>query len=184
MSLNTKETWKNINDMMNRGKRDDLIKVNDGNGCEIQSKNLANYFNDFFINVPSKLTESLPRAINYDYFRNITPVVDSCVLLPTNIHEVFNILKSFNNKVNRLYDIPPSLLLKVKGKIIPIFVHLFNNCLLAGIYPDSLKVARVVPIFKCKRKSTDVNNYRPISNLSIINKLFEKLLQCRINSFL
>ena len=43
----------------------------------------------------------------------------------------------------------------------------------SGIYPDALKVAKVIPIFK-KGAPTSVNNYRPISVLSPINKIFEK----------
>ena len=52
-----------------------------------------------------------------------------------------------------------------------------------GIFPDKLKMARVVPIFKKGDKSIP-GNYRPISILPIISKLFEKLVNNRIVNFL
>ena len=60
---------------------------------------------------------------------------------------------------------------------------LFNCSFSTGIVPDQLKVARVVPIHK-KGSSCLVSNYRPISLLSIFNKLIEKLMFNRIVSFL
>ena len=55
----------------------------------------------------------------------------------------------------------------------------FNLAINKGIYPDNLKVAKVIPIFK-KGEQTSVNNFRPISILSPINKIFEKLLYSRL----
>ena len=52
-----------------------------------------------------------------------------------------------------------------------------------GTYPDQLKIAKVIPIFK-KGDKLLVSNYRPISLLSNINKIFEKLVYSRLYSFL
>ena len=60
---------------------------------------------------------------------------------------------------------------------------LFKFCLKEGVYPDSLKVAEVIPIFK-KSEPDKTTNYRPISLLSQFNKIFEKLLYSRIYSYL
>ena len=50
-----------------------------------------------------------------------------------------------------------------------------NNCLKTGIFPDKLKVADISPIFKAK-DNTSKKNYRPVSVLNTVSKLFEKLL--------
>ena len=57
------------------------------------------------------------------------------------------------------------------------------NTVNSGMFPSSLKLARVMPIFK-KGDQQDCNNYRPISVLFIISKLIEKLLYNRLYKFL
>ena len=60
---------------------------------------------------------------------------------------------------------------------------MFNVCLSEGTYPDLLKIAEVIPIFK-KGEHNKMTNYRPISLLSKFNKIFDKLLYIRIYSYL
>ena len=62
--------------------------------------------------------------------------------------------------------------------------EIINLSFATGIYPDSLKIAKVIPIFKNKGDELLVSNYRPISLLSNINKIFEKLAYSRLYSFL
>ena len=54
---------------------------------------------------------------------------------------------------------------------------------LTGEYPDLLKLVKVIPIFK-GGETQDINNYRPISLLSIFNKIIEKIMQKRLYAFL
>ena len=74
--------------------------------------------------------------------------------------------------------IPPKILKWGAHILIPILTKLFNKCLLGGIYPDSLKIARVKPIFKGGIKN-QIPSYRPISILTQINQIFEKILRDR-----
>ena len=62
--------------------------------------------------------------------------------------------------------------------------EIINLSFATGVYPDKLKVAKVIPIFKNKGDLLLASNYRPISLLSNINKIFEKLVYSRIFSFL
>ena len=55
--------------------------------------------------------------------------------------------------------------------------------LLTGVYPDLLKIAKIIPIHK-GGSTPDINNYRPISLLSIFDKIIEKLIHKRLYSFL
>ena len=61
--------------------------------------------------------------------------------------------------------------------------YLINRSFKDGIFPNELKLARVVPIFKCG-DSTAPSNYRPISILSFFSKIFEKLLYKYLLNFL
>ena len=58
----------------------------------------------------------------------------------------------------------------------------FNSSLIAGIFPDSLKNAKVIPAFKCDDKSI-INNNRSISLLPIFSKVFETLIYNHLFSF-
>jgi len=55
--------------------------------------------------------------------------------------------------------------------------------LIQGTVPDDLKAARVVPLFK-KDDKTEVGNYRPVSILSIISKVFERVVYDQICTYL
>ena len=75
------------------------------------------------------------------------------------------------------------MLKMIANDVSKILEKCFNLCLSAGVYPVCFKVACVTPIFKSgKRYST--NNYRPISVLPILTKLFEKVIYSRVISFL
>ena len=65
----------------------------------------------------------------------------------------------------------------------PILEHLINLSLTQGIFPNELKIARVVPIFKSDDPCL-LTNYRPISILSVVSKIFEKVMHTRLMKYL
>ena len=67
--------------------------------------------------------------------------------------------------------------------LIPILVSLINASFSLGIFPDDLKIAKFIPLFK-KGDTLDINNYRPISLLSCFSKIFEKAIFTRLSNFL
>ena len=52
-----------------------------------------------------------------------------------------------------------------------------------GIFPSKLKIAKIVPVFK-SGDETDPDNYKPISLLSIFNRIFDKVMYSRLISFM
>ena len=75
------------------------------------------------------------------------------------------IIKDLNP--NKSSDISPRILKLFTHIIAPLLTTLFNNCLRSGIFPDELKIARVIPLYKSGDKS-DITNYRPISLLPVL----------------
>jgi len=61
--------------------------------------------------------------------------------------------------------------------------YIFNLSLQIGIFPDSMKIAKVIPIFK-NGDTHSFSNYRPISLLSQFSKILEKLFEIRLYSFI
>ena len=60
---------------------------------------------------------------------------------------------------------------------------LFNRSFMTGVFPDSVKIAKVVPIYKNGSKHS-ICNYRPISILPVLSKIFEKLVHKQLLSFI
>ena len=88
-----------------------------------------------------------------------------------------------SSKAAGLDKIPARLLKDSSVVIVPYLTNIFNLSLCRGIFPDDWKQARISPIFKSGDKE-DCSNYRPISVLSVVFKLFEKLLYEQLDTYL
>ena len=95
--------------------------------------------------------------------------------------EVEEIIKSYSN--SKSSDISIYVLKSVSHIISPLLSRYFNDFMRRGEFPDITKVARVTPIFKKGNKKL-FQNYRPVSNLTILGKIFEKIIFNMIHSFL
>ena len=74
-------------------------------------------------------------------------------------------------------------LLKLIGPYLaPAITLILNQSLTTGIFPDSLKIARVIPLFKKGVKSI-FDNYRPISLLPCISKIFDKVIYSQLYEY-
>ena len=82
-----------------------------------------------------------------------------------------------------MYGLNITLLKNVKNLLIIPLTKLINESFRTGVFPDTLKVACVIPIFK-KGDKDDLGNYRPISLLPIITKIFEKAIKNQIVKYL
>ena len=76
--------------------------------------------------------------------------------------------------------IPVVVLKNCEPKLSYILAKLFNMCLKESCFPDYWKVSLVVPVFKNVGERSTAKNYRPVSLLSVVSKLFEKLINNRI----
>ena len=104
-------------------------------------------------------------------------------LIPTNEVEVIDTLRGMPNKGNSLIDIKPSILLLISDILGKVVSYLYNLSVINGTYPSLLKISRVLPVFKSGDVSS-IGNYRPITNLLNINKIFELLTYKRILKFI
>ena len=106
---------------------------------------------------------------------SITPILSSKVL------EL--LLKLSVRKATGLDGISSKLLKMAAPVIATSITDLYNCSISTGVFPEEWKLARVVPVFK-KGIRSDVNNYRPISIIPIIAKVFEKAIYDQLYKYL
>jgi hypothetical protein len=137
---------------------------------------IANEFNSFFVEIGPSLSKNVssPSDKSYRSFlkRQITSSFHFSSVSPTDCMKLINSLNTKNSSGS------DGISVKLFKKIAPILVHsltlIINQSLFTGIYPEKLKLAKVLPLFK-KDDQSSVNNYRPISLLPAFSKLFEKV---------
>ena len=188
-SSNSKKQWKMINNLLNRTKsRSGPIKLKDENG-QILSTNIdvATKFNNYFSNIASNLKSQISSRRIFDpggfqqFLSN--PVSNSMYLGTVDSSEIHSTINKFKNKTTLDTKIEP---LKIANSCLgftEILAKVISNSFTQGIFPQPLKMARVVPVYKGGSK-TDVANYRPISLLSSFSKIYEKLMHKRVLDFL
>ncbi len=105
----------------------------------------------------------------------LEPTDSSFTLQIPSVNTVFNLLSKIDEKKATGLDRIPSKLLKMAAISIvaPSLTSIFSKSILTGIYPNDWKAAKVTPLFKKGLKS-DPNNYRPISVIPVVSKVFEK----------
>ena len=175
--------WSGINEIIQNKKfKDSDIFLDDNGKILTDQKKVANKFNLFYKNVASNLVEKLPKPNTkfQDYLKN--PNKNSMFLNETEPGEVFTLLNNLDiSKAADIYGISPKLI-KLGAHLLCIPPsQIFNKSFELGVFPCKLKVGKVIPIFKSESKF-EVTNYRPISLLPIISKVFEKIMYTRIFS--
>src|SRR5260221_2896354 len=137
-------------------------------------------FDDKVAAVRSSTADSTPPSItagptgfSLDGFR--TPTID----------DVIAAVRSLPNKQCASDPMPTNLLKECACDLAPFLTHLFGLSLSSGVVPASFKEAYITPLVKkADLDAADVRNYRPISNLSVISKLLERLVAKQLTDYL
>ena len=144
---------------------------------------IAENFNDFFVNVGKNLAEKIDQSsTNFESYLNVhDSKMIEFELSMDELEKAFKTLKS--NKSEGLDEINVNIVRSVFDIIKTPLLSIFNLSLKEGIFPKSLKYARVVPVYKNGDRST-VSNYRPISILPCLSKLLERIMYNRLYDYL
>ena len=97
--------------------------------------------------------------------------------------DVIKIIINMKNKPCNIDTYPAKVLKHTSYIISPIIANIINKSLRSGYFPNILKIARVIPLHKDKSRN-DVNNYRPISCLPLLSKIFERIVHNQLYDFL
>ena len=186
-ALNIKNTWKGIKSIihLSHNNKSQNISLSVNKKLVTDPKIVAETFNGYFTTIASNLQSKIHHFGNdFSYFlKNENPA--TFFIKPTNNIEVVNVINTFNSsKALGPTSIPTNIFHLIKFNVAKPLVDIINLSFEKGIYIDDLKISKVIPIFKDKGSEMDHTNYRPISLLSNINKIIEKLMHERLYTFL
>ena len=179
-----KKTWSIIKEVLNKkrsSKINDTFKYN--NQTTTDKDIIANKFNEYFVNIGSTLASSIPQG-GPSYKTYLPPPNEHTIYLePTNTDEVTKIITNLSNSAPghdevKLDDIKP-----VMCNLIQPLTYIVNLSLIQGIFPNELKKAKIIPLYKANDPML-FNNYRPISLLPLFSKLFERIMYNRLIKFI
>ena len=173
-----KNTWGVIKNILNKNRENKsfphYFKIN---GKNITNKtDIADSFNNFFTNIGLNLAQQIPHQ-NKSYKDYLTNKTQQTFKFNTMSEDsVQKIITTLHTKNSSGHDgISTKLLKEIKSEIVKPMTLLINQCLNTGIFPDKLKLAKVIPLHK-KDSQTDITNYRPISLLPSISKIIEQVV--------
>lgn len=171
-----KKQWNLLNNFLNESSGNSPISEIIYNNISLQQPtSIANAFSDFFSSIPT--TQSgIPKC-------SVSRVASSFFLLPVTADEVCSVLLNLKNKCAGLDNISAYHLKLVARNISGILSDIINLMFQQGVFPKLLKKSKIVPVFKKDDKRT-VSNYRPISILSSLSKVIEKLFVDRLSNYL
>ena len=107
---------------------------------------------------------------------------NSLFFAPVSSADVEEIILTLRNKPGNINTFSTSVLKRIRRKVSHVLCHIFNLSSRTGIFPDCFKLARVTPIPK-GGDSTNAGNYRPISVLPILSKIFEKVVYKQLYTY-
>lgn len=187
-----KKMWETINNLAKNKIKDNCAppKLIINTGQITEGNAICQHFNDFFIRVGQDLAHKIPNkyhtntgnTLMYDSEHTHDIILNK--FTPCTTSEVSKIIDNLNSNTSTGLDgISTKTIKCLKPIIIDRLTNCINLCLAQGIFPDTLKVAKVTPIHKSGVK-TDPNNYRPVSVLPVLSKIFERIIYTRLSTYL
>ena len=162
-----------------------VTKIKISNSVVDDPSSIVREFNDYFCDIGKALARQLPDHQCNSFMKYMKrPSASSMFLDSPQPPEILNIIRSLSSSKSCGFDNIPTFFLNLAADILahPLAL-LFKSCFALGLFPDKLKIAKIIPVLK-KGDRQEISNYRPISILSCLSKILEKLIYVRTVSFL
>ena len=174
-----RKTWSLINEALNRNKsQTDFPEYFEINGMKVSNKQvIANELNKYFTEIGPTLAQETPQLPGRSYMDYLTkPLPVTFKFSSVCVEDVRKAIDTLKPKTSSSIDRISNKLLKfVKAEIAPLLTGIFNQTVEQGLFPDVLKHAKVLPLFK-KNENFLFCNYRPVSLLPSVSKVFERIM--------
>ena len=184
---NAKEVWRVLKEAINiKSKKSNIGPIRDrSNGSLVtDDAHKADLFNQVFAEVGREATNNLPTP-NKDFKDYLPPpIANSIYMHSVTPDQMRGFIKSLKSKHSvDINGISTNLLQFVAEEISLPLAHIFNLSIDSGIFPERLKISKTVAIFK-SGDHLDTNNYRGVSLIDNVSKIFEKIIASKVIKFL
>ena len=184
---NIRNTWKGIKTIINikDNRKTQPTSLIIDKEITNDPKKIANEFNKYFSSIASQLQNKIYKE-GCDFSKYLENSNEhNFFIKPTNKHELIIIInKIITNKASGPHSVPNDILHLIKQNITEPLAEIINLSFVNGTYFNNLKISKVLPFYKDKGSKLECKNYRPISLLSNINKIIEKIMYNRLYNFL
>ena len=176
----SKRNWRILNSLLGNLQNSISNYFTIGNEKVYDETIICEEFGRYFIENPKKIHNEVPPC-NTSFLDRIPVSNASMSFHPVTPSEIKIYIKKLK-KNGRIDDLSKRFLVLCIDHVSPYISTLFNLCVNQGTFPDIFKLAKITPVFK-KGKRDLVTNYRPISVLSNLSKLFESVIHSRVQTF-
>ena len=181
---NSKKLWSILKDVINRKKTLNApTRFIINNKIEQNHFAIANCFNMYFTNIGNDLAKKIPLTEHDPVSFIKSPIPESIYLSDVDVNEVVKTIVALKNASCGYDGIHAKILKKSYHLYIEPLVHVLNLSIKQGFFPNSMKIAKVIPLYK-SGDSMKVSNYRPVSILPLFSKILERLMYNRLMSFI
>ena len=177
------KSWGIMKNIINKNKAptfQSAFKLNNGSIIS-DKKTVSQHFNDFFIYVGPTLARNIPNVGKLPKDFLVQMVEESLFLNPVTVGEINKLIAGLKNTATGYDDISAALLILSLEYIADPLVHICNSSMIEGVFPEQLKIACVLPLYKAEDPMY-FNHYRPVSLLTILSKVFERLMYVRLQN--
>ena len=147
-------------------------------------KKIVETFNNFFINIGPNFTKNMEMNQNKHYIKFLNKKIQTSFSFTLrNEDQIKEVIYSLHTKHSSGHDgISVKLLKFLAPALVRPLTLIINQSLITSIFPDKLKVTKVIPLYK-KYDKLIMDDYRPIYLLSYISKVFEKVVFLQLSSY-
>ena len=147
-------------------------------------QSIADGFNSYFLNVAAEMSENITESSSSSPMSYLNEPTNQSFKF-TAVSQV-DVAKSIDKLKSKrtldCYGLNTETIKMCKTELVPVLTLIINQCIKRGIFPEQLKIARVSVIYK-KSERDLFQNYRPISILPTLSKIFERLLHNQLSQY-
>ena len=179
---NNRQCWRDLKSYNGLNKACTPSKIMDGGRVVTSPKVIANIANQHYLDKISKLNKAMEGEIR-DPMALLTKLIprnqtNIFVLGQISMRETFSMINYLPNTTSTGFDSVSNRIIKKLGwSIVPQICHMINCVVRTATFPEIFKLTRIIPVSKPGKPTDNIDSFRPLNNLSALEKLVEQWIK-------